>query len=687
MSLRVRPLITALLLGAVLGTAQAQDPRAAGRYLEDALKRYESRDVSGAIIQLKNALQQDKQLLPAHILLGKALLEDSNPAAAEVALQEALRLGASPSEVVVPLARALLDQGKPTVLLEDPKLSPNGLPVTRAAELHLVRAQAESDLGREREALASIAQARQLLPATTDSWAAEVPLRLRGGQFSEAQLAANKVIELEPGNAQGHYLLGSVLHVRGKMADALAAYSKALNLDPKHLEALVARAGLYIDQRQLAAAGKDLDSLRQSHPRDPRAAYLRALLAEDKGERDSALQAMREVTDLLDPVSIEFLRYRPQLLLLGALAHHSLGQLNKAQPLLETLVKQQPRSPAAKLLAQVLFSQDQVENGIVMLESYLRLQPRDSQALALLASGHSLQGRHEKAAQLLKQAMAGREALQLRTVLGQSLLRAGKFDAAQAELEQVWSRSPAQGEVGFSLVMIYLRQQQPGKALPILQNLIKARPKQANLHLAMGLVKSALGDAKAARSAYETALQLDPRMAQAQVGLARLDAKLGNLAAAKARLQALQQADENAVEPLLELASLAQMEQQWPEVERLLEKAILLARPRELRPDFTLIDFHLRRENAAKAVGRSGAEHQGPQSVPALIALARSHLANRDLASARRRCWKQAVWPALRPTSWRKSPACKWQLAILANARHPAGRSWAPMPSTSKVCC
>ncbi|MCU0923923.1 MAG: hypothetical protein MUF16_26980 [Burkholderiaceae bacterium] len=51
--------------------------------------RYEKEDLPGAIIQLKNALKIDKNMLPVHVLLGKALLDNGDFVAAEVAFQEA----------------------------------------------------------------------------------------------------------------------------------------------------------------------------------------------------------------------------------------------------------------------------------------------------------------------------------------------------------------------------------------------------------------------------------------------------------------------------------------------------------------------------------------------------------------------------------------------------------------------
>ena len=94
-------------VGALLGVlcisvsleARAVDSKAS-RYYEDALVRYEKKDIPGTIIQLKNALQVDKTLLPVQVLLGKALMQNGEVAAAEVAMLEALRLGVNRAEIV-----------------------------------------------------------------------------------------------------------------------------------------------------------------------------------------------------------------------------------------------------------------------------------------------------------------------------------------------------------------------------------------------------------------------------------------------------------------------------------------------------------------------------------------------------------------------------------------------------------
>lgn len=109
------------------GMAWAADAKAS-KYYEDALTRFEKQDATGAIIQLKNALQIDKNMLPVQMLLGKALLQNGDVVAAEVAFNEALRLGVNRAEVVVPLAQAYMAQGKQSQVLSQSLFAVAGLP-------------------------------------------------------------------------------------------------------------------------------------------------------------------------------------------------------------------------------------------------------------------------------------------------------------------------------------------------------------------------------------------------------------------------------------------------------------------------------------------------------------------------------------------------------------------------------
>jgi len=630
----VQAAAVALLAGAAM-LAGAADPKAAKLY-EDALTRFEKKDTAGAIIQLKNALQIDKSLLPVHVLLGRALLANSDPIGAEVAFTEALRLGVNRAEVVVPMAQALIAQGKRQPLLDDARYSPTGLPLGLQAELRLMQATAYADLGKPREALKAVEAARALTPADNASWLAEVPIRVRARQFAEAAAAADRALTMTPTSAEALYVRGTVWHAAGNLKQALALYDKVLGVQPSHVEALLARAGIALDQNRTADAKRDIAELRRTQPKEPRGVYLAALVSEREGDAKAARAAMAELAALIDPVPPEFLRYRLQFLMLGGLAHYSLGEMEKARPYFEAMQREQPSSPTAKLLAQILLSTKNVDRAIGVLDSYLRDRPGDSQALSLLASAHMSLGRHARATQLMQDALKGRDTPSLRTMLGMSLLGGGRLDDALAELKSAYAKDSTQVQAGAALVSLYLRAQRNREAVEVAEALVKRQPALPGLQNLAGTAYLQAGDAARARAAFEQALKLDDRFVDPALNLARMDARDGRFDAAAARLNGLLKVDEKNVPALIELGLLAERQRQTNEATRLLTRAADLTTGPDLEPAFALLEFHLRGDRvdgAQEAARRLNAK--APEDVVVLMANARVALMAQNPEAAR----------------------------------------------------
>ncbi len=628
--------LLAALLIATAPAAHAQDAAKASRFYEDALQRYEKRDIPGAIIQLKNALQADKTQLPVHVLLGKALLADSQPAAAEFQLGEAIRLGVDRAEVAVPLAMALIAQGKQPQMLEEPRLQPAGLPPGIQQQLLLERALAQSDLGDTKASLKSIMDARLLNPNAVDSWIAEVPLRVRNRQFTEAHAAADQALKLAPGNAEALYQKAAIYHANGQIGLALAGYESAIKADPKHGEAHLGRAGLLIDLKRDADALAQVNDLQKIKPNDPRGAYLRALLADRAGDANAAKAALKTVTNLLDPVPIEYIRFRSQLLTLNGLAHHGLGELEKSKPYLELAARQQPASPLTKLLAQVALAEPNVPRAIELLEGYLKARPGDGQALLMLASAQMSQGRHERAVQLMQEAVKTKEAPEYRTALGLSLLQSGKSAMAADELAKAYKADPKQTYAGLALITLHLRDGQPAQALAVADNLARANPNNATVLAVQAYAKTEAGDYPGGRAGYEKALKLDPQLMEARLGLARIDTITGNYDAANKRLREVLKANERNSNVLFELALLHEKWGKDDEALKWLESAADASAARDARANFALVAWHLRKGQAPRAVDAAKVLlGKLPEDVQALQAYAAAQAANGDAAGAK----------------------------------------------------
>src|SRR5262245_58775256 len=142
--------------------AAVQKSGRSGTYYDDALSRYEKKDVAGAVIQLKNAIREDPGNLAALVLLGRAQLETGDPAGAEEAFAKALQLGVDRSEIAVQMAQALFDQGKFDALLE--RFPVESMPPAKRIELYVLRAHAQKGLGDIKGALRTLEEARRIEP-------------------------------------------------------------------------------------------------------------------------------------------------------------------------------------------------------------------------------------------------------------------------------------------------------------------------------------------------------------------------------------------------------------------------------------------------------------------------------------------------------------------------------------------
>ncbi|MBK8120479.1 MAG: tetratricopeptide repeat protein [Sulfuritalea sp.] len=491
----------AMYLGILLLPPAFATPDKAAKFYEDALARYEKNDMPGAVIQLKNALKEDQKMLAAHLLLGKALLKNGELKGAEAAFEEALKQGVNRGEVALPLGQVYLALGRPEAVIE--RISASGLPPALQVEVLTMRGNAYNESFNTRLATQSFDEARAIDPKSASPLIAEIPMLIAAGQLDRAKENAAKAVELAPNNANAWNMKASVSHASFDMAGALFAYDKALTLEPRHVDARVARAGLLIDLKREADARKDLDFLRTSASDEPRAAYLRAVLAGQQGDGAAVVAALTEVTKSIDALPPVWLARREQLLMAGALAHHGLGNLQKARDYLNLIVSRNSRNLGAKkLLASIYLDMKDYGRALSLLEPLQKSVPEDPQVMFLLGSVHMAQGRYLMATELIEKAATRTGSAEMNRTLAFSQLGLGRVELGQASLEKAFAANPADSRAGTTLSMLYMRQGQAQKALQTAEAMVKRDPTNLTTLNFLGSVKGATGDKAGARAAY-----------------------------------------------------------------------------------------------------------------------------------------------------------------------------------------
>ncbi len=585
-------LLALSLAGTLLApVATAADATKAAAYYEDGLERFGKGDVDGAVIQLKNALQQDASMLAAQVLLARALLAQAEYPAADAAFNRAIELGVGRSVIAAPRARLLMALGRSKQLLGE--VSADGLVGADLVEVLTLRAQAHAMQGEQEAALDGFEAAIHSDPGAIRPYEDLVPYLIQRGDLAGAEARLAQAADVAPDDASVWNLRASLLHVRGQLAAALDAYGRALALDPDHVDARVARAAILVDLDRRDAAGEDLAYLAESARREPRSAYLRAVLAGRAGDQAAARSALEQVAGLVDGLPVEYSAANEQLLMLGALSHHGLGSSEKATEYLDTLLKRFPRNLGGrKLLAAVYLDQNDSARALAAVEPVLRDAPDDPQANLLAGRAKLGLRRFHQAGDHLEKAVSrlGKDPQAL-AALGASLLGRGREDDGIERLEQAMQLAPADLATGSVLTNLYMKRGAADKALALADALVRANGRDPAALNLLASVQAASGDGPAARDTYRQIVAQNPDYVPAALNLARIEADLGDRASARGRLEALLKQQPDDPRPMYELGLLARREGRDALALSWLQKS-LDKKPDEARVALAIIELH-----------------------------------------------------------------------------------------------
>lgn len=609
-------------------------PEKAATYYEDALRRYEKDDIPAAVIQLKNAIQQDQKMLAAHLLLGKSLLKDGDLKGAEAAFEEALKQGVNRGEVVIPLGQVYLALGRPEVVID--RIQPTGLSPALQVEVLTMRGNAYMEAGKNSMAAQSWDQAKAIDPKSALPLIAEIPVLLAAGRVDQARDKANKAVELAPNNASAWNMKAAVLHRSLDIPGALSAYGQALSIAPKHVDARIARSALLIDLKRDTEASKDLDFLKTFAADEPRAAYLRAVLAGQKGNSEETAEALKEVSRTIDALPPDWLLRREQLLMAAALSHYGQGNYQKAREYLDAILSRSPNHTVAKkLLAAVYIATKDYGRAQPHLEALLRMMPEDPQLLYMLGSVNLAQRRYAQAADQLERAASRSDAPEMNRSLGFSLLAMGQSQKSASTLEKTFAANPSDIQAGMALASTYLRLGNKGRALNIAEAMVKRAPDNPVSLNFLAATKNALGDKAGARATYNQAVTKDSGFVPAVLNLVRMDAEERHFDAARQRLDALLKKEPDNARVLYEYGLLEQKAGRLKEAIRHLKKAGEVQRI-DSAPTLALIDLYLAERESTLALEKAkDLSGRFSGDVRVMMSLARSYLAVKDEAGAR----------------------------------------------------
>lgn len=629
------PLFALLLAVALFApAARAGSTEQASRYYEDALKRYERKDDAGAIIQLKNALKEEARMLPALVLLGQAHLRRGEPAAAERVFADAEKMGAARAQIAVYQARAYFDQGKYRALLE--KFGADGLAPEDRLDLLLLRARAQMGLSQYDGAMTSARLAEQMRGGEVRALALQARIHLNTGRIAEARATVQRALQQAPRDGDALNVQASIAHVQGDLKTAAQGYGRTLAVQPDNIEARLARAAINLDLKRETDVLTDVEYLRKHAPADPRGAYLAAQYFARQGKIPAARDALRETVRTLDELSPEYRAANEQLQLLGGLAHHALGEYERARTYLGAYLEKRPREAGArKLMGSIHLAARQYDRAIAMLQPALRAHPDDARIKAMLGEAYMAKGDHGRATLLFQEAAQTGNTPDIQTGLGISLMDAGQKEAGFEALVRAWRQAPGRAQAGVPLALAHLRRGEAGQAAALMEAVLEREPRNLSARNLLGVARLAAGDRAGARAAYTEALRMAPGFHVAQLNLARLDEAGGQPDLARQRYRAILKSVPDHLDAMLELARLEEGAGRPQEAIRWIDKAVSL-HGKDMRPRLAQHGLALRRGQPGQALEAArAAQAIAPRHPAPLLALAEAQLATGNAEQAR----------------------------------------------------
>ncbi|MDR4517290.1 MAG: PEP-CTERM system TPR-repeat protein PrsT [Nitrosomonas sp.] len=559
--------------------------------ITEAIEYQKKGNDNAAIIQLKNAVQQEPNNGRARFLLGTLYKDSNDLLSAEKELDRALDLGVDGNKVLPVLGQVLFDLGKFQYLIDLSEKYADNSPV----EIQILRGRALLAVGRNEESKALLDKILEENPNSP-----EVLIGLAQHAWSENDLdsanqLANKAVEMNPENVMALLFKANLLQAQNKPEQALDTFEQVIRLAPDNIGAHNGKITLEIALRKFDDARNSIMRAREIAPNSLSLSYSQAALDFNDGKHAEALATIQTVLRSAPD-------HLPSILLAGTI-QLALGSLIQAEQNLEQYLEKIPGNiHARKLLIGTLLGRNKTQQAIRVLEPVLPYAQNDVRLLTLAGETYMRSGDFAKASEYFERA---NELLPdnaaLHTALGMSMLARGDREHGIAELELAVDLDKNSSRASILLVLAHFRSNEFNKALPIIKEL-EAKDLQNPLFRNLkGLAYMGLNDFAQARVSLNQALSLQPDFFPAISNLARLDIQEQKPDVARKRFEAILNKDDKHIQAMHALAELALVQGNVDDATKWFEQASN-KNPNALEPALILSAHYLRFNDKEKAL-------------------------------------------------------------------------------------
>lgn len=537
--LQVAAVLVSSLLMTSCGRDATADPAA------DARKKLAEGRPQEAAVVAKAALQATPNAAELRYLLAQALHDQGDFAAAEQELRKSLDLKLSRDRVLPLLAATMMERYMYRRVVDEfaPAASTLGTAESRG-RLSITVAEAHAKLGDMTAAQTTLAAALASdVPGEVQLKAKLLGARLLLGQrkVPEARAQLEALTQANPKDGEAWRILGDARLMGTRDLDgALAAYTKAIELQPRNVLSYAAVNAIQLQKGNLPEAKKNIARMKAAAPGQPETRFQEASYLFAAGEFAAARELLQQL--------VKFFPASPRLLQLAGATEAQLGSFQQAETYYRQAIQatEQPAT-ARMMLAKLYLRTGEGTKALNALQPYMELKPRPP-ALSLAIGEAYLATGDLKAAESFFRSAAATDPENVNAGIAIALSDFAKGNLAEgtSQLKELTKRDKSDS-ADLALISALYRAGRFQEALAAASDFAKRKSKEPQPHTLVARIQERLNALAAARQSYNDALAADALYFPAVYGLANLDLAEKKPKDARARLEALlEKAPKNA---------------------------------------------------------------------------------------------------------------------------------------------
>jgi tetratricopeptide (TPR) repeat protein len=543
-----------------------KDPEVAKReFMKSGQQYFANGKYKEAVIEFRNAVQQDPRFGEARFALAGALLKTSD-------VQGAYREYARAADLLPNDIEAQMWAGEMNLLaarFDDARtLADKALSLDpKSVRAQLIKANALAGLKQFDAAVDEAQDALGFDPSNIRTYKNLAVLQFAKGDRDAAEKSFKQVVNSEPRSMEARVALANFYWSTGKRDVAETSLKEALTVEPNSTEVNRALAALYLASGRVEQAEAPLKLVAAQAKNAPSMVALADYYRNVHRDAEALTQLDKAAAD---PQTFATATVRKAAIL------YAQGKKNDAYAALDSVLKQDETNTTALVLKSQFLAQDgKLDEGLTAAQKAASANPGSAPA-------HFAVGRIQEAKSRMAEAIAAyNETLKIspgaadaQLGLARVYLATGRTGDALHFTQQLVSsqRENQQGLLLHAAALLAQRDLQAAEAA--LKTVITLNPQSAQAHAELGMLYGIRSETAKSRAEYERALALDPGNLDALGGMTVLDVAQRNPAPARARLQNAVAKNPDSTRLLILAARSFMLLNDAAETERLLRRVV-----------------------------------------------------------------------------------------------------------------